>query len=61
MNDVDYAANIAARVAALNDALAEAKRAGLRVKIASVVEKEYDHTDAVRLMDITKSLMPGED
>lgn len=45
-------------MAALNSALAEAKRSGLRVKIASIVEKEYDHTDAVKLMDITKSPLP---
>ncbi len=57
-SDEDHTRMIVAAVATLNNALAEAKRAGLRVKIASIVEKEYDHTDAVTLMDITKSLLP---
>lgn len=58
MTDEDHAKAIGARVSALNEALAEAKRHGLRVQIASVVEKEYGHTDRVALRDITKSLMP---
>lgn len=58
MSDERHAEIITARVTALNEALAEAKRDGLRVRIASVVEKDYGHTDYVHLQDITKSLMP---